>query len=86
MEQAEKALARLRNKTDVSEELNEMKAEDAAIKAIPPVTLKEMVKSRYLKIPLIIAVVIMLAQQFSGINAVTRLIVLLYDQTFFVFR
>lgn len=56
---------------DVSADMTLMKSEDAAVKALPKITLSDMYKTRQLRIPLIIAVVIMLAQQFSGINAVS---------------
>jgi len=47
-----------------------MRAENEAMKVIPHVTLREMLSNPMLKIPLGISVMIMLAQQFSGINAV----------------
>ncbi|XP_063922746.1 solute carrier family 2, facilitated glucose transporter member 1-like isoform X2 [Zophobas morio] len=69
-QKAEQSLKFLRMSDDVSADMTLMKSEDAAVKALPKITLSDMYKTRQLRIPLIIAVVIMLAQQFSGINAV----------------
>lgn len=68
-EEARKALVWLRGKSDVEEEINEIKTENEQMKLIPKVTVKEMVTNPSLRAPLMIAVVIMIAQQFSGINA-----------------
>lgn len=48
----------------------EMRAEEQAQKAEAQITLWELVTSPSLKLPLLIAVVMQLSQQLSGINAV----------------
>lgn len=63
------ALAWLRGTNDVTTEMDEMKAEHDSIKQLPKVTFKEMVVNPALRSPLIIAMMMMLAQQLSGINA-----------------
>lgn len=50
--------------------MDEMRAEYEAMKLVPKTTLKEMLTNQSLRSPLIIAVMMMLAQQLSGINAV----------------
>ncbi|XP_046670186.1 solute carrier family 2, facilitated glucose transporter member 1-like isoform X4 [Homalodisca vitripennis] len=68
-EKAQKALTWFRGTTEVQDEMEEMRVEKEQIKHMPKVTMKEMLVNRSLRIPLMIAVVIMLGQQFSGINA-----------------
>lgn len=51
--------------------MDEMRAENEAMKVIPRVTLREMLSNPMLKTPLGISVMIMLCQQLSGINAVS---------------
>ncbi|GIX74479.1 hypothetical protein CEXT_578551 [Caerostris extrusa] len=70
MASAEKALAWLRGTEDVQEEMDEMLNEAQERIAVPKVTLKEMWTNGMLRQPLIISVVVMLSQQFSGINAI----------------
>lgn len=67
---AQKALTWLRGTDDVHYEMDDMRAEFEEMKLIPKVTLKDMWTNNVLRKPLIIAVVIMLSQQLSGINAV----------------
>ncbi|KAG8201865.1 hypothetical protein JTE90_027345 [Oedothorax gibbosus] len=67
---AQKALTWLRGTNDVHYEMEDMRAEFEEMKSVPKVTLKEIWSNMILRKPLIIAVVIMLSQQFSGINAV----------------
>ena len=50
--------------------MDEMRAESEAMKLVPKTTLREMFTNPSLRSPLIIAVMMMLAQQLSGINAV----------------
>ena len=50
-------------------ELDEMRAEREAMKEDPEVTLRAMVTTSSLRRPLVIAVMMMMAQQLSGINA-----------------
>lgn len=63
------ALAWLRGTNDVNTEMDEMKAEHESMKQLPKVTFKEMIVNSSLRSPLIIAMMMMLAQQLSGINA-----------------
>jgi len=65
---AEAALSWLRGTIEVHDELDEMKQEQASMKLVPKVTLKEMLTNGSLRKPLIIAMMMMLAQQLSGIN------------------
>jgi SP family facilitated glucose transporter-like MFS transporter 1 len=64
------ALTWLRGTIEVHDELDEMRAEYEQMKTMPTVTLKEMLTSSALRMPLIISCMMMLAQQLSGINAV----------------
>lgn len=57
---------------EVHDEMDEMRAEYEASKLVPKTSLHEMVTNMSLRAPLIISVMMMLAQQFSGINAVIR--------------
>ncbi|XP_046670182.1 solute carrier family 2, facilitated glucose transporter member 1-like isoform X2 [Homalodisca vitripennis] len=67
--EARRALSWFRGTIEVQDEMEEMKAENEQIKLVPKVTLKEMFINPSLRIPLMIAMVIMIAQQLSGINA-----------------
>lgn len=67
---AKKALSWLRNTNDVHDEMEEMRQEYESSKIVPRVSMKDLVMNPALRIPLIISVVVMIAQQFSGINAV----------------
>jgi SP family facilitated glucose transporter-like MFS transporter 1 len=66
---ANKALSWLRGTIEVHDEMDEMKQEQESMKLVPKVTLKEMLTNPALRKPLIIANMMMLAQQLSGINA-----------------
>jgi len=68
--EAQKGLTWLRGTLEVHDEMDEMRAEYEAMKLVPKTTLKEMFTNASLRAPLIIAVMMMLAQQLSGINAV----------------
>jgi len=68
-ERAKNALKWLRGRGDVHGELTEMRAEQDMIRANPAVTLRTMLTTSSLLKPLLIAVMMMLAQQLSGINA-----------------
>merc|ERR1712079_976776 len=68
-ERAISALTWLRGRVDVHAEIDEYKSEREAAKGIKKVTLFEMVRTSSLLKPLIIAMMMMLAQQLSGINA-----------------
>merc|ERR1711892_101082 len=65
---AEAALCWLRGTIEVHDEMDEMKQEQESMKLVPKVTLKEMLTNGSLRKPLIIAMMMMLAQQLSGIN------------------
>lgn len=68
--QAERALKWLRGTFNVRDEMEVMKAEYEAVKLIPKATVRELVTNSALRIPLIISLTVMIAQQLSGINAV----------------
>merc|ERR1712241_1236350 len=65
---AQTALSWLRGTIEVHDEMDEMRQEQASMKLVPKVTLKEMIINGSLRQPLIIAMMMMLAQQLSGIN------------------
>ena len=65
------ALSWFRGTPEVHDEIEGMKSEHEAAKLTPRVTLREIVTNAALRAPLIISVVMMLAQQLSGINAVS---------------
>lgn len=67
--QAEQELVRLRGTRDVDKEMEVMKNEAEAAEFVPKVTLTEMVRNAALRGPLIVSLMVMLAQQLSGINA-----------------
>ncbi|XP_070702119.1 solute carrier family 2, facilitated glucose transporter member 3a, partial [Pempheris klunzingeri] len=69
-EQARKALVRLRGSEDVSKDLQEMKEESAKMAMEKKVTIPELFRSASYRQPLLIAVMLQLSQQLSGINAV----------------
>ncbi|XP_051811207.1 solute carrier family 2, facilitated glucose transporter member 3a [Acanthochromis polyacanthus] len=69
-EQARKALVRLRGTEDVSKDLQEMKEESAKMAMEKKVTIAELFRSAAYRQPLLIAVMLQLSQQLSGINAV----------------
>ena len=68
-ERAEAALQWFRGTVEVHDEMDEMKQEQASEKSAPTVSLLGMVRNGSLRRPLIIASMMMLAQQLSGINA-----------------
>ncbi len=68
-ERATAALVWLRQKVDVHDEIDELKREQQKAKQLPTVTIWQMIKDYSLRAPLIIAMMMMLAQQLSGINA-----------------
>merc|ERR550517_1829128 len=65
---AQSALGWLRGTIEVHDEMDEMKQEQESMKLVPKVTLKEMITNGSLRQPLIIAMMMRLAQQLSGIN------------------
>lgn len=68
--EAHAALRWLRGTIEVHDEMDEMTNEYEAMKNLPKVTLKEMFTNHMLRAPLFICMMIMVAQQLSGINAV----------------
>lgn len=66
---AQKALTWLRGTIEVHDEMDEMRAEYEAMKLVPKVTLYELWHNPMLRAPLMIAIMVMLSQQLSGINA-----------------
>lgn len=68
--QAQQALAWFRETTEVQDEMDDLRAENEIQKMSPPITLNDLLTQISLRKPLTISIVIMLSQQFSGINAV----------------
>lgn len=68
------ALVRLRGSEDVSKDLQEMKEESAKMAKEKKVTILELFRSASYRQPLLIAVMLQLSQQLSGINAVSQII------------
>ena len=71
-ERAVSALTWLRGRVDVHSEMEDMRAEQEKMKLTPHISFKEMFTNYSLRAPLIIALMMMLAQQLSGINAVGK--------------
>ncbi|CAB1448921.1 unnamed protein product [Pleuronectes platessa] len=69
-EEARKALVRLRGTEDVSDDIQEMKEEGMKMAMEKKVTIPELFRSPSYRQPIIIAIVLQLSQQLSGINAV----------------
>lgn len=68
--QAQKALIKLRQTSEVYNEMDEMKQENQKLLEVPKVRIMDLFVDRALRIPLLITIVMMLSQQLSGINAV----------------
>uniref|UniRef100_H2T3B1 Solute carrier family 2 member 3b n=1 Tax=Takifugu rubripes TaxID=31033 RepID=H2T3B1_TAKRU len=69
-EEARKALVRLRGSEDVSDDIQEMREEGMKMALEKKVSILELFRSRNYRQPIIIAIVLQLSQQLSGINAV----------------
>ncbi|XP_061109830.1 solute carrier family 2, facilitated glucose transporter member 3-like [Conger conger] len=69
-EEAQRALVRLRGTEDVSQDMQEMKEESLKMAMEKKVTIPELFRTSAYRQPLIIAVMLQLSQQLSGINAV----------------
>ncbi|XP_042199596.1 solute carrier family 2, facilitated glucose transporter member 1 [Callorhinchus milii] len=67
---AKSVLKKLRGTTDVSSDLQEMKEESRQMMREKKVTIPELFRSPLYRQPLLIAVVLQLSQQLSGINAI----------------
>ncbi|XP_040583333.1 solute carrier family 2, facilitated glucose transporter member 1 isoform X2 [Lepeophtheirus salmonis] len=68
--EARSALKKLRNSIDIEDDIAEMRAEEQAQHAEAKITMFELLRSPTLRLPLLIAIVMQLSQQLSGINAV----------------
>ncbi|KAJ3609812.1 hypothetical protein NHX12_024322, partial [Muraenolepis orangiensis] len=68
-EEARRALVRLRGTEDVSKDMQEMKEESAKMAVEKKVTILELFRSSAYRQPLLIATMLQLSQQLSGINA-----------------
>lgn len=68
--QAQQALAWFRETGDVQDEMDDLRAENEIAKMSPAISISDLLTQISLRKPLIISIVIMLSQQFSGINAV----------------
>ncbi|XP_053494217.1 solute carrier family 2, facilitated glucose transporter member 3a isoform X2 [Ictalurus furcatus] len=68
-EQARKALVRLRGYEDVSKEMQEMKEEGIKMNMEKRMTIPELFRTAVYRQPLLIAIMLQLSQQLSGINA-----------------
>lgn len=66
-------LKKLRGTTDVSSDLQEMKEESRQMMREKKVTIMELFRSPMYRQPILIAIVLQLSQQLSGINAVSEL-------------
>uniref|UniRef100_A0A1A7YT84 Major facilitator superfamily (MFS) profile domain-containing protein n=1 Tax=Iconisemion striatum TaxID=60296 RepID=A0A1A7YT84_9TELE len=69
-EEARKALVRLHGREDVSDDIQEMKEEGVKMATEKKATVLELFRSPVYRQPIIIAIVLQLSQQLSGINAV----------------
>ncbi|XP_035705556.1 glucose transporter type 1 isoform X3 [Folsomia candida] len=69
-DEARSALKRFRATTNVEEDVEEMRAEQRAHSQEERISMLQLLRSRSLRMPLLIAVVMQLSQQLSGINAV----------------
>ncbi|KAJ8289914.1 hypothetical protein GJAV_G00006700 [Gymnothorax javanicus] len=69
-EQAQRVLERLRGTEDVSEDIQEMREEGMKMAMEKKVTIPELFRTPAYRQPIIIAIVLQLSQQLSGINAV----------------
>lgn len=64
-------LKKLRGTTDVSSDLQEMKEESRQMMREKKVTIMELFRSPMYRQPILIAIILQLSQQLSGINAVS---------------
>ena len=64
----------LRGYQDVEDEVEEMRVEARKQSSVKTFTLKQLLTTPELKLPIIIAVICQVAQQWSGINAVSCVI------------
>lgn len=78
-EAARHGLKSLRGYLDVEDEIDEMKVEARKSQSVKQFSLKELLTSPELRIPIIIACCLQIAQQFSGINAVMSFSSFMYE-------
>ncbi|XP_042364894.1 solute carrier family 2, facilitated glucose transporter member 1 [Plectropomus leopardus] len=77
---AKTVLKKLRGTTDVSSDMQEMKEESRQMMREKKVTIPELFRSHLYRQPLLIAVVLQLSQQLSGINAVFYYSTLIFEK------
>ena len=65
---ARDALKRLRNTPNIEDDIEEMRAEEMAQQAEARITMFELLRSPTLRMPLLIAIVMQLSQQLSGMR------------------
>ncbi|KAG1660918.1 Glucose transporter type 1 [Nymphon striatum] len=82
-EEARKALMKLHSASSVENDIMEMRAEEIAQQQEARITISELLRSQSLRLPLIIAVIIQLSQQLSGINVSFFINFLFYLSTLF---
>ncbi|KAM4727457.1 solute carrier family 2, facilitated glucose transporter member 4 [Rhinophrynus dorsalis] len=68
--QAKKSLRRLTGLLDVTEDLSDMKEEKRQMDSEPKVSIIQIFRSRNYRQPILVAIVLQLSQQLSGINAI----------------
>lgn len=78
-ETARHGLKSLRGYLDVEDEIDEMKVEARKSQSVKQFSLKELLTSPELRVPIIIACCLQIAQQFSGINAVMSYSSFMYE-------
>lgn len=69
-DEAEEALAWLRDDEDIDHEMNELREEAAMLKDINRVTFARLFKDQTLRSPMIITTVILMGQQLCGVETV----------------
>lgn len=69
-EESRAALRRLRNSSNVEDDVEDMRVEERAQQGESQISMWQLITSRSLRLPLIISIVMQLSQQLSGINAV----------------
>lgn len=67
---AQRALAKFRGHSENKDELEDMKREHEKLKSEPKVTVRDVFTNKYLRKVTIIAIMLMVMQQLSGINAI----------------
>jgi hypothetical protein len=65
-------LRKFRGYLDVEDEIDEMKVEARKSQSVEEFSLKKLLTTPELRVPIIIACCLQIAQQFSGINAVSN--------------